>query len=96
MKLVKGRMSALRAAKQTLRGEIKRRVAALSDKEKRRQSLVVSQKVTLSVSLEHVQFVSSEQALTYQTAATLTASTKTIQCFLSEEMDKSITERLSF
>lgn len=38
-------MAALRAAKQALRKEIKRRVAALSDQEKTRQSSVVSQKV---------------------------------------------------
>ncbi|XP_071344227.1 5-formyltetrahydrofolate cyclo-ligase [Trachinotus anak] len=38
-------MAALRAAKQTLRKEIKRRVAALSDEEKQRQSLVLSQKL---------------------------------------------------
>lgn len=38
-------MAALRAAKQALRKEIKRRVAALSQEEKERQSLVVSQKL---------------------------------------------------
>lgn len=38
-------MAALRAAKQALRKEIKRRVAVLSDSEKQRQSLVVSHKV---------------------------------------------------
>lgn len=38
-------MAALRAAKQALRKEIKRRIAALSDSEKQRQSLVVSHKV---------------------------------------------------
>ncbi|XP_029904479.1 5-formyltetrahydrofolate cyclo-ligase [Myripristis murdjan] len=38
-------MAALRAAKQALRKEIKRRVAALSDQEKLRQSHVVSQKL---------------------------------------------------
>ncbi|AWP02114.1 putative 5-formyltetrahydrofolate cyclo-ligase isoform 3 [Scophthalmus maximus] len=38
-------MAALRAAKQALRKEMKRRVAALSDEEKRRQSRVVSQKL---------------------------------------------------
>lgn len=37
--------AALRAAKQTLRKEIKQRVAALSDEEKTRQSMVVSRKV---------------------------------------------------
>lgn len=38
-------MAALRAAKQALRKEIKRRVSALSAEEKRRQSVVVSQQV---------------------------------------------------
>lgn len=38
-------MATLRAAKQALRREIKGRVAALSDAEKRRQSQVVSEKV---------------------------------------------------
>lgn len=38
-------MSALRAAKHALRREMKRRVAALSPDEKRRQSRVLSQKV---------------------------------------------------
>ncbi|XP_070686783.1 5-formyltetrahydrofolate cyclo-ligase [Pempheris klunzingeri] len=38
-------MAALRAAKQALRREIKRRVAALSDEEKQRQSLIVSQQL---------------------------------------------------
>lgn len=38
-------MAALRAAKQALRKEVKRRVATVTDDEKRRQSLVVSQKV---------------------------------------------------
>lgn len=38
-------MAALRAAKKALRSEIKGRVAALSDAEKRRQSRVVSQQV---------------------------------------------------
>ncbi|XP_071371229.1 5-formyltetrahydrofolate cyclo-ligase [Centroberyx affinis] len=38
-------MAALRAAKQALRKEIKRRVAALSDQEKLRQSQVISQKL---------------------------------------------------
>ncbi|XP_068193483.1 5-formyltetrahydrofolate cyclo-ligase [Antennarius striatus] len=41
----KVRMAALHAAKQSLRKEIKRRVAALSDAEKRRQSLSVAQKL---------------------------------------------------
>ncbi len=39
------RMATLRAAKQALRKDIKRRVAALSDKEKQRQSVVVAQQV---------------------------------------------------
>lgn len=38
-------MAALRAAKQALRKEIKRRVAAVTDQEKHRQSLVVSHKL---------------------------------------------------
>ncbi|XP_063333556.1 5,10-methenyltetrahydrofolate synthetase (5-formyltetrahydrofolate cyclo-ligase) isoform X2 [Pelmatolapia mariae] len=38
-------MAALRAAKQALRKEVKRRVATVTDDEKRRQSLVVSQKL---------------------------------------------------
>lgn len=38
-------MAALCAAKQALRKEMKRRVAALTDEERQRQSLVVSQKV---------------------------------------------------
>ncbi|XP_050932163.1 5,10-methenyltetrahydrofolate synthetase (5-formyltetrahydrofolate cyclo-ligase) [Lates calcarifer] len=49
-------MAALRAAKQALRTEIKRRVAALSDGEKQRQSLVVSQKL-----FKHPKYVSSER-----------------------------------
>ncbi len=40
-------MAALRAAKQALRGEIKGRVTAVSDQEKRRQSRVVSLKVNV-------------------------------------------------
>lgn len=46
-------MAALRAAKQTLRKEIKRRVLALSNEEKQRQSLVVSQKL-----FKHPEYVS--------------------------------------
>ncbi|TNN28857.1 5-formyltetrahydrofolate cyclo-ligase [Liparis tanakae] len=38
-------MAALRAAKQALRREIKRRVAAVSDEEKQRQSLVLSRQL---------------------------------------------------
>ena len=38
-------MAALRTAKQVLRKELKRRVAALTEEEKRRQSRVLSQKV---------------------------------------------------
>ncbi|GAA6084487.1 5,10-methenyltetrahydrofolate synthetase (5-formyltetrahydrofolate cyclo-ligase), partial [Tachysurus ichikawai] len=37
-------MAALRAAKQALRKEIKKRLVALSDEDKRRQSQIVSQK----------------------------------------------------
>ncbi|XP_028986148.2 5,10-methenyltetrahydrofolate synthetase (5-formyltetrahydrofolate cyclo-ligase) isoform X1 [Betta splendens] len=40
-----GTMAALRTAKQELRKEIKRRIAALSEEEKRQQSVVVSQKL---------------------------------------------------
>ena len=39
-------MAALRAAKQALRKEIKRRVAELTVNEKQRQSQVISQKVS--------------------------------------------------
>ncbi|XP_034437596.1 5-formyltetrahydrofolate cyclo-ligase [Hippoglossus hippoglossus] len=49
-------MAALRAAKQALRKAIKRRVAALSDEEKRRQSLVVSQKL-----FRHPKYVSCKR-----------------------------------
>ncbi|AWP02112.1 putative 5-formyltetrahydrofolate cyclo-ligase [Scophthalmus maximus] len=49
-------MAALRAAKQALRKEMKRRVAALSDEEKRRQSRVVSQKL-----FRHPKYVSSKR-----------------------------------
>lgn len=38
-------MAALRSAKQVLRRELKRRVAALTDEERRRQSHVLSLKV---------------------------------------------------
>ncbi|XP_060898919.1 5,10-methenyltetrahydrofolate synthetase (5-formyltetrahydrofolate cyclo-ligase) [Labrus mixtus] len=49
-------MSALRAAKQALRREIKRRVSALSEEEKLRQSLVVSQKL-----FRHPKYVSCQR-----------------------------------
>ncbi|XP_012672699.1 5,10-methenyltetrahydrofolate synthetase (5-formyltetrahydrofolate cyclo-ligase) [Clupea harengus] len=49
-------MAALRAAKQALRKEIKRRVAALSDQEKTRQSSVVSQKL-----FRHPKYISSQR-----------------------------------
>ncbi|XP_029948789.1 5-formyltetrahydrofolate cyclo-ligase isoform X2 [Salarias fasciatus] len=49
-------MSALRAAKQAMRREIKRRVAALSEDEKRRQSLVVSFQL-----LKHPKYVSAQR-----------------------------------
>ncbi|XP_047437660.1 5,10-methenyltetrahydrofolate synthetase (5-formyltetrahydrofolate cyclo-ligase) [Mugil cephalus] len=49
-------MAALRAAKQALRKEIKRRVAALSKEEKLRQSLVVSHKL-----FRHPKYVSSQR-----------------------------------
>lgn len=48
-------MAALRAAKQALRKEIKKRVAALSDEEKLRQSQVVSEKVNAAVDQIRVQ-----------------------------------------
>lgn len=49
-------MAALRAAKQALRKEIKRRVAALSDQEKLRQSQVISQKL-----FRHPKYVGCER-----------------------------------
>ncbi|XP_067454011.1 5,10-methenyltetrahydrofolate synthetase (5-formyltetrahydrofolate cyclo-ligase) isoform X1 [Thunnus thynnus] len=49
-------MAALRAAKQALRKEIKRRVSALSDQEKHRQSVVVSQKL-----FRHPKYVSCKR-----------------------------------
>lgn len=49
-------MSTLRAAKQALRREIKRRVSALSEDEKARQSAVVSQKL-----FRHPKYVSSQR-----------------------------------
>lgn len=49
-------MAALRAAKQALRREIKRRVAAVSEEEKQRQSLVVSQKL-----FRHPKYVSCKR-----------------------------------
>ncbi|KAM8762781.1 5-formyltetrahydrofolate cyclo-ligase [Acanthopagrus schlegelii] len=49
-------MAALRAAKQALRREIKRRVSALSVEEKRRQSVLVSQKL-----FRHPKYVSCKR-----------------------------------
>ncbi|XP_069029022.1 5-formyltetrahydrofolate cyclo-ligase [Embiotoca jacksoni] len=49
-------MAALQAAKRAMRKEVKRRVAALSDDEKRRQSLVVSQML-----FKHPKYVSSQR-----------------------------------
>ncbi|KAF1387075.1 hypothetical protein PFLUV_G00101510 [Perca fluviatilis] len=49
-------MAAVRAAKQALRKEIKRRVAALSDEEKQRQSLVLSQQL-----FRHPKYVSCKR-----------------------------------
>lgn len=49
-------MAALRAAKQALRKEIKRRVAALSKEEKARQAHVISKKL-----LRHPKYVSSKR-----------------------------------
>lgn len=53
-------MAALRAAKQSLRKEIKRRVAALSEPEKQRQSLVVCQKL-----LSHPKYLSSQRVAVF-------------------------------
>ncbi|KAF6736811.1 5-formyltetrahydrofolate cyclo-ligase [Oryzias melastigma] len=53
-------MSALRAAKHALRREMKRRVAALSPEEKRRQSRVLAQKL-----LAHPRYVSSERVAVF-------------------------------
>ncbi|KAG8001664.1 5-formyltetrahydrofolate cyclo-ligase [Nibea albiflora] len=49
-------MAALRAAKQALRKEIKRRVAAVTEEEKLRQSLVLSQKL-----FKHPKYVSCKR-----------------------------------
>lgn len=49
-------MAALRAAKQALRREVKRRVTALSAEERRRQSVVVSQKL-----FRHPKYVSCQR-----------------------------------
>ncbi|XP_078113710.1 5-formyltetrahydrofolate cyclo-ligase [Sander vitreus] len=49
-------MAAVRAAKQALRKEIKRRVAALSDEEKQRQSLVLSRQL-----FRHPKYVSCKR-----------------------------------
>lgn len=49
-------MAALRAAKQALRKDVKRRVATVTDDEKRRQSLVVSQKL-----FSHPKYMSSQR-----------------------------------
>ncbi|KAL6468583.1 hypothetical protein MHYP_G00221070 [Metynnis hypsauchen] len=53
-------MTALRAAKQALRKEIKKRVAGLSEEEKVRQSQVVSQKL-----LEHPKYQSSQRVAVF-------------------------------
>ncbi|TRY77617.1 hypothetical protein DNTS_005773 [Danionella cerebrum] len=53
-------MAALRAAKQALRREIKSRVAALSDQEKIRQSLIVSNKL-----FRHPRYLSSERVAVF-------------------------------
>ncbi|KAM9831617.1 5-formyltetrahydrofolate cyclo-ligase [Neosynchiropus ocellatus] len=49
-------MATLRAAKQALRKEIKRRVALISEQEKQRQSLVVSQKL-----FQHPKYLSCQR-----------------------------------
>lgn len=66
-------MAALRAAKQALRKEIKRRIAALSDCEKQRQSLVVSRKVrgktpTELTTADEALLAVPEQALSFPVA----------------------------
>uniref|UniRef100_A0A8B9KI00 5-formyltetrahydrofolate cyclo-ligase n=1 Tax=Astyanax mexicanus TaxID=7994 RepID=A0A8B9KI00_ASTMX len=53
-------MAALRAAKQALRKEIKKRVATLSEEEKLRQSLLVSQKL-----FEHPRYKSSQRVAVF-------------------------------
>lgn len=53
-------MAALHAAKQSLRKEIKRRVASLSEPEKQRQSLVVCQKL-----LSHPKYLSSQRVAVF-------------------------------
>ncbi|MCJ8737550.1 hypothetical protein PDJAM_G00025250 [Pangasius djambal] len=53
-------MAALRAAKQALRKEIKKRLAALSDEEKLRQSHIVSQKL-----FEHPNYRSSRRVAVF-------------------------------
>ncbi|TSK53833.1 5-formyltetrahydrofolate cyclo-ligase [Bagarius yarrelli] len=53
-------MAALRAAKQALRKEIKKRVAALSNDEKLRQSHIVSQKL-----FKHPSFISSHRVAVF-------------------------------
>ncbi|XP_027017982.2 5,10-methenyltetrahydrofolate synthetase (5-formyltetrahydrofolate cyclo-ligase) [Tachysurus fulvidraco] len=53
-------MAALRAAKQALRREIKKRLAALSDEDKRRQSQIVSQKL-----FKHPNYTSSHRVAVF-------------------------------
>lgn len=53
-------MAALRAAKQALRKEIKKRVAAMSDEEKHRQSRVVSLKL-----FKHPKYLSSQRVAVF-------------------------------
>ncbi|CAL1603365.1 unnamed protein product [Knipowitschia caucasica] len=56
--------AAVRAAKQSLRREIKKRVAALSESEKQRQSLAVCHKL-----LSHPRYVSSERVAVFLSMA---------------------------
>ncbi|MBN3306189.1 MTHFS ligase, partial [Amia calva] len=49
-------MAALRAAKQTLRGDIKKKIAAIGDQEKLRQSRIVTQKL-----IQHPKYQSCER-----------------------------------
>ncbi|KAI4806436.1 hypothetical protein KUCAC02_017261 [Chaenocephalus aceratus] len=57
-------MAALRAAKQALRKEIKRRVAALSDEEKLRQSSVLSKQL-----FRHPKYVSCKRIAVYESSS---------------------------
>jgi len=58
-------MAALRAAKQALRRDVKRRVAALSEQEKQRQSAVVSQQVSLGAASLYKATVTASRTQTH-------------------------------